>query len=103
MPSIKFSHEWEKLNCPEGSLFTTIRRSWGSKGEYYRKLEGTILDVEVNGEKRFKAELLQVFRGEGNQLSGPLLKYDCDSDQRWMNDISSMSEVLVLIFRRVSQ
>ncbi len=101
MPSIKFSHEWDKLFCEVGSVFTTIRRSYGSKGEYYRNLTGTVLDVEVNGEKRFSAELLQVFRGKGSDLSGALLKYDTDGDGSWMDKISAMEEVLVLIFRRV--
>ena len=102
MPSIKFSHDWEKLDCPDGSLFTTIRRSYGSKGEYYRKLTGTILDVEVNGQKKFRAELLQVFRGTGDSLSGALLKYDTDGDGSWMDKISAMEEVIVLIFRKVA-
>lgn len=108
MPSIKFSHDWSKLECPPGSLFTTIRPyndtnvDW-NKARYYEDLEGKILDVEVNGTRKFKAELLQVFRGSGKSLSGPLLKYDTDGDSDWMERVSGYHNCLVLLFRRVAE
>lgn len=106
MPSIKFSHEWGKLNCPEGSLFTTIRpysdaNLDSNKATYYQSLEGQVLDVEVNGVRKFKAELLQVFRGTGESISGPLLKYDTDGDAEWVHRLSNYRKVLILLFRRV--
>lgn len=107
MPSIKFSHNWSKLNCPDGSLFTTIRpfndaNTDSNKAAYYESLEGEILEVKVDGVVKFKAELLQVFRGSGRSLSGPLLKYDTDGDAEWVNRVSNYQRCLVLLFRRVS-
>lgn len=106
MPSIKFSHDWSKLECPEGSLFTTIRPYTSAnpdsdKAAYYESLEGEILDIEVNGSVKFRAELLQVFRGSGKSLSGPFLRYDTDGDSQWMERVGGYHNCLVLLFRRV--
>ena len=105
IPIIKFSHEWSKLDCAEGSLFTTIRSfdSSGNKAAYYENLEGETFMVKVNGKYRFMAVLLQVFRGTGKDLSGPLLKYDTDGNADWIDRITGYPNVLVLVFRKVKQ
>ncbi len=106
MPTIKFSHDWSKLNCAIGSLFTTIRPYpqpgvIGDKLDYYVSNEGKIFDVSVNDEHRGRAELLQVFRGPGTMISGAFIKYDTDGDQEWVRRISGYRQCLVLLFRRV--
>ena len=100
MPQIKFSHHWSKLDCPKGSLFTTIRSDKGNKAEYYMNLEGQQLDVVENGKFLFKATLLQVFRGSGKDLSGSLLYYDTDGNGEWIDKLQQTYRVLVLLFRR---
>ena len=100
MPQIKFSHHWTKLDCPKGSLFTTIRSDHGNKAQYYMNLEGQSFEVVENGKVLFNATLLQVFRGSGKDLSGSLLYYDTDGNGEWIDKLQQTYRVLVLLFRR---
>lgn len=99
--TLKFSENWSKLSCPKGSLFTTIRPDHGNKAEYYMQNEGNIFDVQVQGEVRFQAKLLQVFRGSGKDLSGAFLNYDADGNSEWVTKLQDTYRVLVLLFQRV--
>lgn len=113
-PRIRFSHNWSKL---DGDVFTTIRSArnrWSDKGEYYGNLEGKVFDVEVKGEVKFQAKLLQVFRGPSKLLSGPFMEYDTDgvhvdlesgqemSQLDWIMKLEKMGIVLVLLFKKLS-
>lgn len=103
MPHIKFSHYWNKLTVAPGGLFTTIRRHTPEKAEYYKNLEGKVLDVLLNDKPLFRAKLLQVFVGDAKDLSGYFLSYDTDSSYEWMQKIDNYGKVLVLLFQRVKE
>ena len=95
---IKFTKEWTKLRTPTGGIFTTIRRSYPSKSEYYRSHIGEVFDIMVNGKLYGNARLLAALRGPSDAVSGALLEYDTDGDAEWMKKIDRYGEVLILLF-----
>lgn len=98
--TIKFTRKWTKLNTAPGGLFTTIRRSYQEKAEYYRSHIGDTFNIDVNGNNGGMARLLAVFRGPAESLPGPLLSYDTDGDLTWIGKIKRSDEVLVLLFQK---
>ena len=100
MNQLRFSSDHEKLHVPPGGLFTTVRRSDPENVELFREGTGEVFDIAVDLEIIMQAELLQVFRGQVGNLSGPFLQYDCyDVHQSRGVKYNDEEEVLVLLLR----
>jgi hypothetical protein len=97
---IKFSENFNKLNCPKGALFSTIRSHNDEKEHYYKNAIGEIFQVEVNGIVKFHARLLDVVNSteQNNKIYDDFLSYDTDNNKDWINRIKNLKHCLILIF-----
>ena len=65
MPQIKFTHHWSKLDCPKGSLFTTIRSDHGNKAQYYMEQEG--IEHEKDIPMSLASKIIEELKNKGGQ------------------------------------
>jgi hypothetical protein len=98
--TVKFAKNFNKLNCPEGALFGTVRNHSDEKEHYYKTAIGEIFQVEVNGDFKFHARLLDVIISteRNNKIFNDFLLYDTDNDSAWIDKIRQLKHSLILIF-----
>lgn len=65
MGYIKFSHNWNnKLDC---NIFTTIRDAT-DKFDYFRSMQGRVVDILLNGKRYCRAKVKLVRYGDLSQI-----------------------------------
>lgn len=105
--TIDFEYDFKKLHCPNGHIFTTIRRDCKENWEKYGDLITTGADkflITLKGKPLFYAILLNIQKFPSIEFMRVKLRwYDTDGSIPLLRNRYKEEPVLLLILRKVGK